>query len=204
MMAHGFKIDLLIDLVCDRLAIMRSERMRVSGRMIVVSRMKITKAGRQALAGPASNDWRKMTAQSKTAIRAALVAFIMVAVIAGTAFAGPFENGVAAYNRGDYATAMRLWQPLADLGDPSAQNNLGVMYERDEGVPQDHVRAHMWFNLAAAQSVQTAAEGRDRVAKRMTPAQIAEAQKLAREWQPTTHVSPVANKQSAKRSAYSG
>jgi hypothetical protein len=56
MMAHGFKIDLLIDLVCDRLAIMRSERMRVSGRMIVVSRMKITKAGRQALAGPASND----------------------------------------------------------------------------------------------------------------------------------------------------
>jgi TPR repeat protein len=121
--------------------------------------------------------------------RAALVACTMVAVIAGTTFAGPFEDGVAAYNRGDYATAMQLWQPLADRGDTSAQNNLGVMYERDEGVPQDYVRAHMWFSLAAAQRVQTAAEGRDRVAKRMTPAQIAEAQKLAREWQPTTQPS---------------
>ena len=51
-------------------------------------------------------------------------------------------------------------------------------------MPQDYVRAHMWFNLSAAQGNQDAAKNRDNIAKRMTPAQIAEAQKLAREWQP--------------------
>jgi len=123
--------------------------------------------------------------EDEIGVRAALVACIMVAVTAGT-LAGPFEEGVAAYDRGDYETAMRLWQNLADRGDGGAQNNLGVMYERDEGVRRDYVRAHMWFNLAATQSIQTAAEGRDRVAKRMTPVQIAEALTLAREWKPTT------------------
>jgi len=48
----------------------------------------------------------------------------------------------------------------------------------------DYVRAHMWFSLSAAQGDQDAAKYRDHVAKLMTPAQIAEAQKLAREWQP--------------------
>ena len=50
------------------------------------------------------------------------------------------------------------------------------------GVPEDYVLAHMWFNLAAAQSEELAVSGRDIVARRMTPAQIAEAQRLAREW----------------------
>jgi hypothetical protein len=52
----SLKHDLLVDLVSDGLAIMRSERMRVGGRMKLVSRVKITKAGRQALAEPASKD----------------------------------------------------------------------------------------------------------------------------------------------------
>ncbi len=59
------------------------------------------------------------------------------------------------------------------------------------GVPKDYVQAHMWFNLAAARipASQTekrdkAVENRDLVAAKMTPAQIAEGQKLAREWKP--------------------
>jgi TPR repeat protein len=60
------------------------------------------------------------------------------------------------------------------------------MYDSGWGVPQDYVKAHMWFNLSAAQGEQDAAEDRDKVAQRMTSAQIAEAQKLAREWKPTT------------------
>ena len=58
------------------------------------------------------------------------------------------------------------------------------MYDRGQG---DYVRAHMWFNLSAAQEgadSQIAAKDRDNIAKLMTPAQIAEAQKLAREWRP--------------------
>jgi TPR repeat protein len=59
---------------------------------------------------------------------------------------------------------------------------LGVMYFIGHGVPQDFVRAHMWLNLSAAQGYQEAVKWRDLVEKDMTPAQIAEAQTLAREW----------------------
>jgi TPR repeat protein len=74
---------------------------------------------------------------------------------------------------------------LADQGNAHAQFNLGAMYANGQGVPQDYVRAHMWFNLSAAQGEKNANKQRDLVAKRMTEAQIAEAQKLAREWKPT-------------------
>jgi uncharacterized protein len=58
------------------------------------------------------------------------------------------------------------------------------MYAIGKGVPQDYVIAHMWLNLAAVDGDKDAAEGRDTLAAKMTPAQIAEAQKLAREWKP--------------------
>ena len=56
------------------------------------------------------------------------------------------------------------------------------MYSSGEGVPQDYTLAHMWFNLAGASGLEEAHGTRDTVAKLMTPAQIAEAQRLAREW----------------------
>jgi hypothetical protein len=80
---------------------------------------------------------------------------------------------------------------LAEQGNALAQLGLGVMYANGQGVPQDYVRAHMWFNIAAAAagasdvSVRDAIKWRDLVAARMTPAQIAEARRLAREWKPT-------------------
>jgi uncharacterized protein len=65
--------------------------------------------------------------------------------------------------------------------DAGAQRNLGFMYYKGQGVPLNYVRAHMWFNLSAAQGDQAAVKSRDLVAQLITPAQIAEAQKLARE-----------------------
>ena len=61
------------------------------------------------------------------------------------------------------------------------------MYEDGRGVPQDYVRAHMWFNLAAsgASGHDWMIKYRDLVAAKMTPDQIAEAQRMAREWKPT-------------------
>ncbi len=56
------------------------------------------------------------------------------------------------------------------------------MYMNGTGVTQDYVQAHMWFNLAAVKGDETATKNRDIVAKKMTPAQIAEAQKLCREY----------------------
>ena len=140
------------------------------------------------------------------------------------AWAG-FDEGVAAYNRGDYATAIREWRPLAKQGVADAQYNLGVMYgeglgvpqdyakavgwwrkaaeqghataqynlgvayHNGEGVPQNYAQAHMWHNLAASrfppgEDRDKVVKNRDHVAKKMTPAQISEAQKLAREWKP--------------------
>ena len=88
----------------------------------------------------------------------------------------------------DETEAVRWYRLAADQGNADAQGNLGIMYANGRGVPQDDVAAHMWFDLAAAQpSTYRAfhAKGRDDVAKGMTPEQIAEAQRLAREWKPT-------------------
>jgi TPR repeat protein len=145
---------------------------------------------------------------------------ILFAFAAGPAVAGPYEDAIAAYDKGDYATALRLWRPLVEQGEARAQSNLGFMYDKGhgvpqdfvqamawyrkaaeqgearaqfnlglmyyngQGVPQDYVQAHMWFNLSAANGNANAVKGRDIVAAKMTPAQIAEAQKLAREWKP--------------------
>ena len=191
---------------------------------------------------------------------AATVAIILVAIFAAPAWAG-FDEGVAAYKRGDYATALREWRSLAAQGDAAAQynlglmynkgqsvpqdyaeavkwyrraakqgngggqanlgymydvglavpqdyawaakwyrraanqgnavgqTNLGVMYSKGRGVPQDYVQAHMWHNLAVSNLAagvdrDKAVKYRDIVAAKMTPAQIAEAQRLAREWKP--------------------
>jgi TPR repeat protein len=81
----------------------------------------------------------------------------------------------------DYAAAVSWYRKAAEQGYAGAQYNLGQMYRKGQGVPQDYVTAHMWFNLAAAAGDDRAAEVRDVIAKQMTPAQIAEAQKLARE-----------------------
>jgi TPR repeat protein len=77
----------------------------------------------------------------------------------------------------------RGWYRLAaEQGHAHAQGDLGVMYYKGWGVPKDYVLAYMWFILAAAQGDEEAVKLRDIVAGRMTPAQIAEAQRMAWEW----------------------
>ena len=82
----------------------------------------------------------------------------------------------------DYAQAAAWYRKAAKQGRAEAQYNLGQMYRRGEGVAQDYAQAHMWYNLAAAQGVENGAKWRDKVADKMTPDQVAEAQRLAREW----------------------
>jgi len=84
----------------------------------------------------------------------------------------------------DDGEAVKWFRKAAHQGNAHGQTHLGRMYDKGEGVPQDYVKAHMWFNLAAAQGDDIARWNRDKVAKKMTPAQIAEAQRLAREWNP--------------------
>ena len=89
----------------------------------------------------------------------------------------------------DYAEAVMWFRLAAEQGCAEAQSQLGLMYYYGEGVTPDHVQAHMWFNLAATgmppgEPLDTAVKYRDLVEKRMTPAQIAEAQQRARDWKP--------------------
>lgn len=183
-----------------------------------------------------------------------LLVTVLAVMLSLPAIAQDFGKGLEAYERGDYATALREWRPLAEQGDANAeynlglmhrdglgvpqdygetvkwyrsaaeqghtmaQYNLGVMYSKGPGVPldyveavkwlrlaaeqgdaraqtnlgfmyahgrgvlQDDVRAYLWFHLAAAQGDRNAMNNRGIVAKRMAPADVSEAQEMAREW----------------------
>jgi TPR repeat protein len=64
-----------------------------------------------------------------------------------------FESGLKAYNAGDYAAALREWQPLADQGAPHAQYNMGLLYARGEGVGRDFAKAADYYRKAADQGI---------------------------------------------------
>jgi len=66
-----------------------------------------------------------------------VAAIMLVLSFVAPVAAGPLEDGRAAYDRGDYATALRLLRPLADQGNADAESDLGVMYDKGQGVPQD-------------------------------------------------------------------
>jgi hypothetical protein len=195
----------------------------------------------------------------------AILGLILACAAVGSVSAGPREDGIAAFDRGNYATALGLLRPLASQGDASAQFYVGymnefgkgvpqdyaeavkwylkaaeqgdaeaqgrlgsmyydgrgvpqdyaeaakwdrkaaeygeisaqldlaILYYSGQGVPQDYVQAHKWANLAAAGSLASQTEFRAKaikfrsfVAAKMTPAQIAEAQRLASEWKPVS------------------
>ena len=82
-------------------------------------------------------------------IAPALLALLLLA--SGLASAGPWEEGYAAYQRKDYATAVAKWRLVADKGNAKAQSLMGQMYFYGQGVKQDYPQAISWLNLAAAQ-----------------------------------------------------
>jgi TPR repeat protein len=199
----------------------------------------------------------------KHRIKTVCASGLIVVAMVGVAAAGQLDDGVAAYERGDYATAARLWLSMADNGNTDAQIRLGDMYDKGQGVPQnyvlavkwyrkaadqgdakaqfklgsmyelgwhvpendpkaafwfqkaadqgdaeaqfhlgnlyslgvgvsqDYVQAHRWYSLIVSGSASTvllrliADKNREEVASKLTPTQIAEAQRMAREWKPT-------------------
>jgi TonB family protein len=81
------------------------------------------------------------------------VAAVLSVCLVVPAFAGPLEDGVAAFGRGDGATALRLLQPLADQGNPLAKTVLGSMYDEGKGVAQDLAKASTLYREAARSDV---------------------------------------------------
>lgn len=93
----------------------------------------------------------------------------------------------------DYEEAMNWFRKAEEQGNPDALFNLGIMYDEGKGVERDYYNAYVWFDLATLQY--PASEGakrkkaitrRDRAASngKLTADQIAEAQRMAREWKP--------------------
>jgi uncharacterized protein len=78
-----------------------------------------------------------------------VASLLLVAGAAGSAGAGPYEDGAAAFERGDYQTALREWRPLAQKGVAGAQFGLGVMYADGDGVDPDYGIAASWLRKAA-------------------------------------------------------
>jgi hypothetical protein len=107
-------------------------------------------------------------------------------------------DGPAQYNAGqlyyegrgvpqNYGEATSWFRRAAQRGVPEAQQNLGIAYAVGRGVPQDYVEAHKWLaisatTLPAAEDRGQAAQARDMIATRMTATQLADAERLAREW----------------------
>jgi len=110
-------------------------------------------------------------------------------------YADAESNLGVAYEKGwgvtsDATEAATWYRKAANQGDILAQCNLGAMYADGQGVPQDYVEAYKWFNLSAVQGYPNAQTGRDRIAQQMTPAQIAEAQRLSRQFRPHKEGTP--------------
>jgi hypothetical protein len=89
----------------------------------------------------------------------------------------------------DYTEAAKWVRLAAEQGHAGAQNNLGFMYDHGQGVARDQVKGLMWYSLAAArfppgEDRDTAVRNREIVERKMTPEQITEAERLAREWKP--------------------
>ena len=82
----------------------------------------------------------------------------------------------------DDTEAVKWYRKAAEQGLAEAQYGLGRAYGTGDGVPQDFVYAYKWFNLAAAKGNEGAMSGKEIVVENMTREQIAEAQKLSREW----------------------
>jgi TPR repeat protein len=108
----------------------------------------------------------------------ALMVLASVSGAPSTASAGPWEDGMTAYNRGDYVPAIKLFRPLAQAGNAKAQNVMGVMYRKGQGVARSSARAFMWFSLAAKRGDAQAKAELGEVSRDMTPTEIAQAREM--------------------------
>ena len=133
----------------------------------------------------ADGDWDRAKNAHERGDYAAEVAIVRPLAEKGVPFA-QFNLGVL-YDQGkgvpqDNALAIQWYRKAAEQGLPQAQVNLAIMYEEGEGVPADYVEAYLWYALADAQGDSQAPQAKRDIAKKMTPAQIEEAERRVKEF----------------------
>jgi hypothetical protein len=94
------------------------------------------------------------------------------------ALAGPWEEGMAAYNRGDYVPAMALFRPLARQGNAKAQGLIGAMYRKGQGVAKSSAHAFMWLSIAAARGDAVARTEMTEMSRTMSAQELAQAREM--------------------------
>lgn len=134
----------------------------------------------------ADGEWDQARNAHERGDYAAELAMIRPLAEKGYAFA-QFNLGVL-YDEGkgvpqDNAQAMAWYQKAAEQGLPQAQVNLGIMYEQGQGMKPDPVLAYFWYALADSQGDGQAPQAKKELAEKMTPAQIEEAERQAKEYQ---------------------
>lgn len=121
-------------------------------------------------------------------MRKSILIGVAMALFLGTrAWAGPWEDGMAAYNRADYVPAIKLFRPLAQAGNVKAQNVIGEMYHKGQGVARSPARAFMWLSMTAARGDAKAKAELVEVSKEMTPAEIAQAREMMQACEPSNY-----------------
>jgi TPR repeat protein len=96
-----------------------------------------------------------------------------------TAYAG-LDEGLAAYDKGDFKAAAAEFESAAEQGNARAQSIHGAMYDNGQGVVQDHKAAEAWFSVAATNGDSDAVKSRDIAAKKLTPGQLVKGQAAAK------------------------
>ena len=91
-----------------------------------------------------------------------------------------YDNGEVVLQ--DYKQAVYWYKKAAEQGQEKSPYNLGVAYAKGQGLEQDYAKAHMWFNISAYSGDPNAQKARGIVSKKMTSEQLAEAQRMIKEW----------------------
>ena len=117
------------------------------------------------------------------------VAALLVLAAGIAVFAADFGTGMMAYQSGDYATARKEFETLANQGDKDAQLILGDMCAKGQGVAVDVVEAWKWYQLAAASGARDAAQAAAQLGKHMTEAQLTTARERVLNWRPASTAS---------------
>jgi hypothetical protein len=109
-----------------------------------------------------------------------IAGLIAAALVLGgaNALAGSWEDGLAAYNRGDYVPAMALLRSLARQGNAKAQATIGAMYRKGQGVTKSSAHAFMWLSIAAARGDAAARTEMNEMARTMSPEEQARAREM--------------------------
>jgi len=116
----------------------------------------------------------------------ALALVLAALLLTTTSSRADFSSAMGLYQKGDYPAALKEFTVLAGQGDADAQFILGDMYAQAQGVAQDNVQAYKWYEIAAKNGAQGAAEARDTLGTKMSADDVKKAQQLALDWRPAT------------------